>query len=296
MEKALVRRFSQASLFIVLIVVSLIFPAAMKRLTHSFHAARLFGTLSQDGFWNAPSQISLDQIRQILSQNFKYLGRGSQAFVFVSEDGSVVLKLLIFDSSDSLTHRLFHSIFNTSSQASYSHQVQKRAVRTLKACELADQYLADDAAILFVHLNPETESLPTVRLIGPSWKRINIQLNSVRFVLQKRADLLNETLMQAYLQKDQQRFFTIVEQLNALLNRRTACGIGNSDPTLFENFGVIGTQPVEIDFGNFYYCPEMIKHKRFQEEKARYTDQLLKWVERYIPQWKDDVAMRIKES
>ena len=125
---------------------------------------------------------------------------------------------------------------------------------------------------------------------------MNIRLDAFRFVLQKRADLLSQSLMQAYLLHDQKRFFNLIDQLNALLNRRIRCGIMNTDPTLFENFGVIGGRPVEIDFGNFVYCPEIIDQKRSQEEKARYTDQLIKWVERSVPQWKDDVALRIKEN
>ena len=242
------------------------------------------------------SQISMQEVRQILSQSFDYLGRGSQAFVFASKDGSYVLKLFIFDFGDSFAHRFFHSLLGVSSGGSYSQQAKKRAIQTLEACRLAEQFLPEDTAIVYTHLNPGSENLPTVCLRGPAWKQMNIHPDSFLFVLQKRAKLLNESLMQTYLLGDRQRFIGIIDQLNALLNRRTACCIVNADPTLFENFGVIGERPVEIDFGNFIYCPELIVQKRFQEEKDRYTDQLLKWVERYIPQWKDDVAMRIKEN
>lgn len=304
------KRFSQACLLVFLVALSLSCPAAMKRLTHSFHVARLFVTLLQEPCpkWTGFNSLydesvnvsSLEKVRQVLSQDFDYLGRGSQAFVFASRDGSAVLKLFIFDSVDSFIHRFFHSLFRMSFNSSYSNRVQKRAVQTLEACRLADQFLQDDTAILYVHLIPKQPQgdpyLPTVRLSGPAWKRMNIRLDAFRFVLQKRADLLSQSLMQAYLLHDQKRFFNLIDQLNALLNRRIRCGIMNTDPTLFENFGVIGGRPVEIDFGNFVYCPEIIDQKRSQEEKARYTDQLIKWVERSVPQWKDDVALRIKEN
>ena len=118
------KRFSQACLLVFLVALSLSCPAAMKRLTHSFHVARLFVTLLQEPCpkWTGFNSLydesvnvsSLEKVRQVLSQDFDYLGRGSQAFVFASRDGSAVLKLFIFDSVDSFIHRFFHSLFRMS--------------------------------------------------------------------------------------------------------------------------------------------------------------------------------------
>lgn len=290
------KRFLQPVLLVFLVSGSLVLPSALKRLTHSFHANRLRAVLPSIQSSNKFHRTSLETVRGYLSQDYYYLSRGSQAFVFVSADHRVVLKLFIFDSTDSFCHRFFHSFLRKSRDASFSNRMENRAIRTLEACKLADRYLPNETAIVYAHLNPGSGNLPLVHLIGPAWKRLDIQLDAVRFVLQKRADSLSETLMQAYLQHDQNRFFYLINQFNAMLDRRIACGIANTDPTLFDNFGVIGSQPVEIDFGNYIYCSELAIINRAREEKARYTDQLLKWVEWNIPQWKDGVVLRLKEK
>lgn len=280
--------FWRAGLFLCLSISVLMMPSALKRLTHSFHASRLHLNIP-DGCRGAISQISIDEVCQILSQDFVYLGRGSQSFAFASDDGSYVLKLFIFDSMDSFSHRLFEKSFD-------SGMIQQKAIHTFDACKLACQFLPQETGVLFVHFNTQKKSLPTVRLIGPAWKRQEIHPEEFCFVLQKRALGLDEVLMQACLLSDKDRFFSMVDQLNRLLTRRIDCGIANTDPTLFENFGVIDGQVAEIDFGNYVFCPEIFTKSRSEYEKTRYTDQLLKWVERTIPQWKDSVAVRLKEN
>jgi hypothetical protein len=206
------------------------------------------------------------------------------------------LKLFIFDSIDSFSHRFFQALLRKPPDTAFSTHAQKKAIQTLEACRLAYQYLPDETAILYLHLHPGSDHLPTIHLRGPTWNCLPIQSETLRFVLQKRANPLDQSLMQAYLNHDRSRFFYLIDQLNVLLDRRIACGIRNTDPTLFENFGVIGDQPIEIDFGNYTLCPDFFLYHRADDEKARYTDQLIQWVERSIPQWKDDVVMRIKSD
>jgi hypothetical protein len=290
-----VRVLPRISLFLCFVCAILSLPAAMKRLTHSFHFERLFVELPRNETWSVSNQISLEDVRQMLSQDFDYLSRGSQSFVFLSQDRSVVLKLFLFDSDEPLMNRLLRALFEKPRNDAFFNRVQKKAIQTMEASKLAYEYLRNETAIVYLHLNPGLDNLPIVNLRGPAWKHRSVPIDSFRFVLQKRANSLNHSLLEAYIYQDSQRFFLLIDRLNALLDHRLARSIVNTDPTLFNNFGVICDQLVEIDFGNYIYFPEFFDPNRAAKEKSRYYVHLLKWVEQYTPAWKDDVAIRINE-
>ncbi|MBF8262347.1 MAG: hypothetical protein HW387_12 [Parachlamydiales bacterium] len=262
--------------------IVLAIPATLKRLTHSFHIERLFVDL--------PVKMSQpeasDEIRQILSQDFEYLGRGSQAFVFSSADRKYVLKLFLFDSpSRSLIRRFF-----------YRSEEMPMAVKVLQACQIADRLASNETGLVYVHPEPTQKNLPVVRLYGPAWHRSMIELDRYRFAIQRLARPLKQVLLEAYLANDRERFGCLVSDLLSLLSKRIALGIYNTDPTLFDNFGFIDDRAVEIDFGNYILIDEHCDRSRDQYEKARYTSQLLEWTRINAPEWIEDVVQLIDSS
>lgn len=262
-----------------------IFPASLKRCTHSFHAQRLIVDLPDRENWKTVFHIPQEEIYAILSQPFEYLNRGSQAFVFASIDGKYVLKLYLFESpKETLMNSFFHR-----QDYSRSDYAALRSIKTLNALAAADHYVPEQTGLVFAHLNLTSDNLPLVHLSGPAWHRMQLDLNRVRFVLQRRVRPLAEPLIEAYLNNDRQRFDSLIREIDSLLSQRIACQIRNADPTLFDNFGFLEDRAVEIDFGNYAQGCCL-------NEKSRYVPQLLKWAEKNTPRWKDDVAQLIRDN
>ena len=281
----------RAIIFALFVSSVLCLPVSLKRCTHSYHLSRLGVDLSDRPDWDVPTRLSSGEIARIFNQEFYYLDRGSQAFVFTSSDQNYVLKLFIFDSPfSSLSHRFFHRF-----DKDLPKRTEHRAVKTMQACKTAIVYAPYETGLIDVHLNLRPAGWPLVHLNGPAWHRETVALDRVRFALQRRARPLKQALLYSLNKGDRAAFCEQVDALLSMLKGRISSGIYNADPTLFENFGMIGKQAVEIDFGNYVYCPHLFKGNRSQEEKARYMNQLLKWVERHKPEWKDEVSQRIED-
>jgi hypothetical protein len=280
----------RAAGIVILAICMLLLPVSLKRWTHSFHPSRLLVSLPGRVCSDIPPRLSQEELAVILSQEFSYLSRGSQAFVFSSHDRRYVLKLFLFDSPQ---HVLSHR-FYSKNDPSLLQKTEEKAIKTLEAARTAYQYLPEETGLLYLHLDPSEGMLPSIRIKGPAWRRGSLSLDRYRFVLQKRARPLQDVLWESCRGRNRAEFCHRIDSLAALLDRRIQCGIYNSDPTLFDNFGFVENHAVEIDFGNYVYCPHLFKGRRPQEEKARYMGQLLKWIQLNMPEWKDDVAKRME--
>jgi hypothetical protein len=271
------------ALFLFLLASSIIcMPALLKRCTHSFHLERfrVQAPLTQK---DLPAS---DGVKQILAQEFTYLGRGSQAFVFASQDGQYVLKVLFFDSpKDRLLWRFFHC-----QDLGLLDRVEAKARKTFEACRLAERYMAEETGLVYLHLMPSSH-LPEVSLKGPAWHRTTLRLDDMRWIIQRRVCPLKEALADVYRKKDHDRFSNLIQSILSVLSKRMEKGIYNTDPTLFGNFGVLGDRALEIDFGNYVYEPARLPTL----EKERTLRQLVEWTEKHAPEWKKEALRTIRE-
>ena len=162
--------------------------------------------------------------------------------------------------------------------------------RALEGCITAYLYAAQDTGIVYAHLNRTDSQLPTVVLKGPAWKRCSVSLDQVRFALQRRATPLSEELLHAYQKRDLLSFRRKINEAFALMQKRSERGIQNADHRLVNNFGYIEKKVVEIDFGQYYYDPD---NHQSRQEKLRALSHLARWVKKQMPEWKNEIDLRI---
>lgn len=264
----LVRRGAcKAGILLLLAAISLTFPTAYKRLTHSFHLARLKVDLPQEPSWDLLPLIPKEELTEVLSQEYVYLSRGAQSFVFASLDGNYVLKLFIFDSPSS--------------------------TRVLESSKTAYLHAAKETGLVYVHLNLTEAQLPKTLLKGPIFKRSVISLDHFRFVLQKRAVPLPKELLRCRQENDLESFCLKLEHIFSLLQKRSKTGIYNRDARPISNFGFIGSEPVEFDFGQYVYSLQIDKREK---EKMRAWHDVMRWIEKEVPEWKNTVETRLSPS
>lgn len=256
-------------LFLFLCALFLLLPAGLKRWTCSFHLSRFTPPALEEGCGVIYSKGPPEEVKQIFTQKFDYLGRGAQSFAFLSRDGNYVLKLFFFDRGSTLTKA-------------------KWLLESFKAAA----YASEKTALVYLHFGPSKEPLMPLKLCGPAWHRKEIKSQNYCFALQRRAVLFKEALSSAYRSHQKDVFFKRIDSFFDLLQRRVSMGIRNSDRSLFGNFGFVeGDEAIEIDFGHYYLDPEWTQEAK-RREIARYKKRLIEWVAHEMPEWLEEIEAR----
>lgn len=233
-------------IFVITCTCFLSVPALFKQVTCGFKIAKLSQAISFTKEWDLPSDVSQEELFQILSQPFVYLDRGAQSYVFVSQDDQYVLKLYRIPRESSLWNLFSASV-------------------------LAYKKAKEETGLVFVHLNRTENTLPITSIRAPIGRTFQIALDHYHFALQKKAIPFQKAIEIACLSKD---FSLLQKRLDAwmeLLDARIAKGIENTDTAFYRNSGFLGDKAIEIDFGNyvdgsFSLDREKEKHvKRFED-------------------------------
>lgn len=219
-----------------------------------------------------PEEIHSYEINKILSQPFRYLNRGTQFYVFESEDQQYVLKLLREDRlSDKLLERW---IVNSDKQ----DKMRQKASQFKKACQLASKVLPNQTGMVFVHLQI-SENLPVVHVFDRLQFRHLIDVNRYCFVLQKKGVLIKTALEKAHRDKDLVQAKKLIDSFFQTISYRAQNKISNTDPNLFENFAVTNETVMEIDVGDFFLNPHLVSNRdTYRYEMNRHAMVFREWI------------------
>ncbi|MCH9610252.1 MAG: hypothetical protein S4CHLAM81_13050 [Chlamydiales bacterium] len=197
-------------------------------------------------------------------QPYFYMGKGSQSYVFVSEDGNYVIK---FFRKKRLTPTTLCSGPTFMQEIYYEARRKKMKERwdLFASCHLAYMRLRSECGLLYMHLNP-SDDLGSLLIHDALKRKRSIDLNQYSFFVQKRA----EPLLARFAPQD-------VAQIPHLLKKRFDKGIDDHDPVLQKNMGFVGSEPIFIDIGAFYPNPTV---KKGQYQNAyQMTRKLGRWLD-----------------
>ena len=196
--------------------------------------------------------LFVDDELQILNQPYTFLDKGAQSFVFASQDGNYVIKFF----------RHHHM------------KKQGKLDKDFNSYKLAFNHLKQETGLLFLHLNKTTHLNQTLDLVDKLGIHHKIPLDQFEFLVQKRAQLVYPALQTFMQQGETDNAKEALTNLVHFLVHRSKLGIFDKDPDLNSNFGLIGTEVVQIDIGRF-------KHQKPQlnkDEIIRITDNLHQWL------------------
>ena len=192
-----------------------------------------------------------------LQQPYYYLGRGRQCYAFVSEDGSLVLKLPRFD----LSHLpLLSKVFNIS----LSHDLkarQKRMNFVLNSFLLAENHFPDESGLIYSHLY-RTKTLPKKFVFYDRMKRpFKIDLNETIFAIQERHPLLFPSFLRELKHGNREKAQKMLLDFLDLLKIRAEKGLFNKDAGFLKNFSWRDGKCFQIDIGSLYQDPLISKEQ-----------------------------------
>ncbi len=252
-------------LFLFFVLSCSLLPVSFKRFTCGFKLLKMQFDLPFNHQFNVSPILSNEELQTILSQPFNYLNRGAQAYVFESKDKKYVIKFF----------RHHNSLFSTKKRKTLTHQ---KILRFCSASILAYTKAHEETGVLFLHLNPTKETLPHLQVTGPLGGHFSLNLNSYRFIIQKKALPFEEALLHAYHSHDTALMAHYIDSFVKLLKSRTEKGLRNTDPSLFRNFGFLNKEAIEIDFGNYQEDPN-------NKDLYLFTKKFRKWLSKNTPEW-----------
>lgn len=193
----------------------------------------------------------------LLNQPFYYLDRGSQSYVFASQDGQYVLKFFRYH---------------------YKHKNWREIVsRMLQAARIAYLFAKEETGLIYAHLNQTRGQLPVLKVKDPLCRSLSLPLDDYRFVLQKRGIPFEEGIVKGPIEPRIDAFLSVLQS-------RIGKGIGNTDPNISRNFGFLEGAALEFDFGNYAMSPDLVLEDHRQAEMKRYVDKLRSWLSRHAPE------------
>jgi len=186
---------------------------------------------------------------KILSQSFRYLTKGKQSFVFLSEDGKWILK------------------FPRLPRAKMRHALHFEAKKPFFENALIHgksiyEELEEETGIVYAHLKP-SENLENVHLIDQYSQSYYLDLNDLPFFLQK----CGEDFFSIFARLEDPK--ALIEKTISLFSSLYDKGFIDRDSIFDKNFGVVEGAPFIMDIGQLEKCDELPPRGEYLSEMTQ---------------------------
>lgn len=246
------------------IILFFSFPFLYRQIGKGFRVEKLYQALEKGPLVRAG--ITVDEMKSLLEQDFIYLGQGTQCYVFEGKDQKTVLKLFRFEQTQNSLYQFIRTrLRHKLPREGYALQKEK----LLSACTVAGNLASEETALIGLHLVREGDLDCTFQL--PLLCKQKINLGHYCFALQKKAAPFS------CLYNEPARLSCRLESLKELVKKRAFKGIANRDSELERNFGFIGDQAVEIDFGSY----ALVNEEEAGLDAARFANRIETWVKKH---------------
>jgi hypothetical protein len=250
-----------------------------------FRTSKLISDLTPT--WEQPPA----EIDALLNQIFYFLGRGGTSFAFLGKDGKTVLKLFkhqhLFPKHFLLSTRLpgiADSLRIERIVASQKKQAHKHHAFFFKSCSLAFNALKEETGLLYLCIRPNLYFNRSITLIDRWGFSHQVTLSQTEFAIQKKADPLLPYLGNLLKEGKKEEGKQVIDAVLQQMRRRCDLGIGDRDPNLAINFGLVDGKVVEFDLGS-YFRNSALKAKAAQtRELLMATQDLQVWLEKHSPE------------
>lgn len=285
--------------YLLLLLLGLI---GVERLTHSltdgFGYQSITSPLPYESSWETSfSSEELKSAQEALNQPYYYLESGSQSYVFVSKDESYVLKFFKHKRwrLPSLIDQIPLPSYLDLKRKQWKQKKKQTVYSTFNSCKVSYEEFKDKTGVFYLHLNPTKHLQQILTVKDGIGLKHQINLDSISFVLQKKATPTDQYLLNLKASGDIERAQEALRDLLNLNLYRAQKGYSDKDPHLIRNFGFLNHQVVEIDIGGFHQDPHKNLQYFYSHEIYRIQKKLLPWLNRYYPELSPYAKEQIKK-
>lgn len=259
------------------------------RLTDDFRLANITYELPFDAPWKVPvlNPDEYQNLKQLLSQQFFYIGKGAQCYAFASEDGKYVLKFFKFKHlKPNLLIEYLPSIFPFNEyKQSCIERKRRKLIGVFNGYDLAFRENRQASQLLYLHLLPTDDLQLTAKVVDKMGLKRNIHLDDVVFLIQRKGETLrarlSHLLNQKRIQEAEQAMVAIFDMYMSEYKK----GIYDHDHGVLHNTGFIGNQPFHLDVGKLNKDERMQQVDFYKKDLELVIWRLDVWMKNSYPQY-----------
>lgn len=226
------------------------------------------------------------EIDKALDQPYTYLGKGCQSYVFASEDGKYVIKFFKYQRyrlQGWLTY--FPPLPAVVKYREYKTEKKWGKLNGfVTSWKTAFENLKEETGLLFVHLNKTSHLQRHVVLYDKIGLRHEVSLDEMEFCIQRKADMLCDTLLDYKARGEQDKGEQLIHQLLSMILSEYGRGLADNDHALMQNTGVAEGKAVHIDVGQFVFNDAVKEPAVFHQELFTKTYKFKIWLKEHYPE------------
>jgi len=253
--------------------------------TNRFSLDKIHSSHRYSHEWDLPALSAEEEavLHQILGQKFTYYSKGSQSYVFLSEDKKYILKFLKQQKLRPSSWLAYIPIPLNPYYQEYLFK-HKKCVATFAACKTAFLELKKEAGLIYVHLNNTHDLNKKVVIFDKNAERHVVEIDKTCFYVQKRAQLIYSRISELMHAGDEVGAKNIISSVFTLIHDLGNKGVVDNDPILRKNFGLIDDVAVQIDIGRLRIDPICRQNLSYKNDIASITHNFRLWLEQNYPE------------
>lgn len=265
-------------------------------LTDDFRIGNIVLDREYSSEWEASTHMS-PATREILSQDFAYLNKGAQSYAFQSEDGRYILKLFKFKhvKPSWLVKMLPDIELIKPFKERYFTRKNEKLQRMFRGYLLAFQKHREESGILYLHLNRTTHLDQRVTLYDKLGISHAIDLDTMAFVLQRRAIRTDEILQRLLSKGEVTAAKCYIKQILALYRSEYQKGIHDTDVGALRNTGIVGETPIRFDVGELTVNKGLTQKGAQIKDLQRIAIDLQEWLLTHYPDSYSELSNEITQ-
>ncbi|MEI8366283.1 MAG: hypothetical protein WCF65_07670 [Parachlamydiaceae bacterium] len=266
-------------------------------ITGGFTVSNITSDLSYDPKWETPSLSPEEkqEVQHILNQEFAYLGKGCQAYVFASKDGDYVIKFFKYQRfRPQAWIDLFTFIpFVKSYQDAKVIEKKQKLDKVFISWKIAYENLKNETGVIYIHLNKGGELQQPLSIIDKMGFQNTIDLSQTEYMIQKRAVMLCPAIDQLMINGQSNEASLLIDRLLTMLLLEYGMGYADNDHALIQNTGVLDGFPIHIDVGQFIRNDSVKAPKVYKQELYDKTFKFYLWLNDHYPSLADHLKTRL---
>ncbi len=245
--------------------------------------------------WEVSSSLSEEKLEAIFNQSYTYLGSGNHTYAFASKDGKYVIKF--FKQKHMKTQSWVDYLPLPAKRLFYPMEKVKRREKERKesftSYKIAYEKLREETGLLYLHLNQGTHLGYRLTLIDQWGKPLEVNVDEMEFLVQKRATLAFDHLKALLGKGEKKRALKAINSLLEVVAKRNQKGIYDKDLQFFKNFGFLNDQAIEIDIGEF---KEDAPPTPTADELQTLSYQIRDFVQEHDPEFVEEVCVQMENQ
>lgn len=283
-QKWLIRLF----IFVVIIAAAYGSGRLYYRVTGGFTISNITAELPYDPRWDmrplTTNETSL--VDSILSQKFRYLGKGCQSYVFLSDDGNYVIKFFKYQRFRTQPWVNFFS-FIPAVDRYRLRKVEKKQNKLegfYSSWKIAFEDLMSETGLVYIHLNKSTNLNKTLVINDKMGFEHRLDIDKYEFLIQRKAQMLCPYIRKLMDNGDVAEAHKLLDRIIALIITEYQLGYADNDHALMQNTGVLEGRPIHIDVGQFVRNENAKDPAVYKQDLFSKTFKFRRWLKKEYPE------------